>query len=209
MGRVGARQDDRRARGARPARSPRALLDQAHHPSQPAGDHHAILEALTGVEHNETRWQSARTLSRELACGAAVIFVDEAQNLSIECIEFLRWLHEEHPGRFALILIGGTSLHGRLAQSPQLTRRVYQPTRFGPLDRGRLDGYLRAFHPIYTHADAALLATIDERHCHGNFGFWARLTASAYDVCRANDTPTITADIADVAIARHREWAAA
>jgi len=166
----------------------------------------AILQELTGVEHDETRWHSARTLGRELERSAIVIFIDEAQNLSIECIEFLRWLHEEHPGRFALVLIGGVHLHGRLARSPQLMRRVFQPTRFSRMDPKRIDSYIRTFHPIYELADAALIARINEEHCDGNFGFWARLTASAYDVCRERNVPTITPEIAKIVIARHRGW---
>lgn len=166
----------------------------------------AILYAFTGVEHDETRWESARTLGRELERQPVAIFIDEAQNLSIECIEFLRWLHEEHPGRFALILIGGVQLHGRLARSPQLMRRVFQPTRFKALHADHIDGYLRTFHPIYEHADPQLIATIDHRHCQGNFGFWARFTTSAYDVCRERQLTTLTADIAELAIARHQEW---
>lgn len=165
-----------------------------------------ILHKLTGVEHDETRWESARTLGRELARGPVVIFVDEAQNLSIETIEFLRWLHEEHPGRFALVLIGGVHLHGRLARSPQLMRRVFQPTRFSAMDPKRIDSYVRIFHPIYESADSSLIARIDEQHCDGNFGFWARFTASAYDLCRERNVATITPEIAKLVIARHRGW---
>jgi hypothetical protein len=165
-----------------------------------------ILHRLTGVEHDETRWNSARTLGRELARHPIVIFVDEAQNLSIDCIEFLRWLHEEHPGRFALILIGGAQLHGRLSRSPQLMRRVFQPTRFKPLDPRHIDGYLRTFHPIYERAEPGLIARVDQQHCEGNFGFWARFTASAYDVCRERGSATLTADVADLVVARHQEW---
>lgn len=165
-----------------------------------------ILHMLTGVEHDETRWASARTLGRELARRPVTIFVDEAQNLSIESIEFLRWLHEEHPGRFALILIGGSQLHGRLARSPQLTRRVFQPTRFKPLDPRHLDGYLRTFHPIYKDAEAQVITYVDQRHCDCNFGFWARFTASAYDLCRERGLKTLSAEVADIAIGRHDEW---
>ncbi len=167
----------------------------------------AILYALSGVEHDETRWQSARTLARELRHREhVVIFIDEAQNLSIECIEFLRWLHEEHPGRFALALIGGVQLHGRLSRSPQLMRRIYQPSHFGRLHGPRVHEYLRIFHPIYADADGALIASIDEQHCEGNFGYWARITASAYDVCRERGVDTITREIADIAIGRHDGW---
>ncbi len=166
-----------------------------------------ILLALTGVEHDETRWQSARTLKRDLReRDQAVIFIDEAQNLSIECIEFLRWLHEELPGQFALAFIGGVQLRGRLARSAQLMRRVYQPSHFERLDAHRVDYYLRTYHPIYAAAERALITTIDDEHCDGNFGNWARLTASAYDVCREKDVDTITLQIANVAIQRHSAW---
>jgi type II secretory pathway predicted ATPase ExeA len=166
-----------------------------------------LLHALTGVEHDETRWQSARTLKREMRHRDHVaIFIDEAQNLSLECIEFLRWLHEAYPGRIALALIGGVQLHSRLSRSPQLMRRIYQPSRFQRLDGNRIDEYLRTFHPIYEAADRKLITAIDDRHCEGNFGYWARLTASAYDVCRELGVATITSQIADLAIRRHSSW---
>lgn len=165
-----------------------------------------VLHKLTGVEHDETRWQSARTLAREIRRRPIAIFVDEAQNLSIECIEFLRWLHEEHPGRIALILVGGVQLRGRLARSPQLMRRVFQPTQFKPLQSDRLHSYLRVFHPIYAQAAPELIAEIDRRHCCGNFGFWSRLTASAYELCRQSDLRTITPETAEIAITLHQQW---
>ena len=67
----------------------------------------AILENLTGVFHDETRWDAARTLKHELQERPRMVIVDEAQNAGLDCIAWLRWLHEEVPGRLTLLLVGG------------------------------------------------------------------------------------------------------
>lgn len=103
-----------------------------------------ILERLLGVEHDETRWQSARTMKHELRDQPRTVIIDEAQNLSLECIEWLRWLHEEVPGRLTLLLVGGPQVRARLLRSPQLVRRIFQPTAFRSLSTRSVVSTIRA-----------------------------------------------------------------
>ncbi len=162
-----------------------------------------ILERLTGVWHNETRWDGARVLKHELEDRPRMVVIDEAQNLSLECIEWLRWLHEEVPGRLTLLFVGGPQVRGRLLRSPQLARRIFQPTAFHALPASSVLAAIRAFHPIYERAADDLITDIDRRHCEGNFGHWAKLSVTAYEMCHERDLDTITADIAEIAIRRN------
>lgn len=164
----------------------------------------AILERLTGVWHDETRWQGARTLEHELRERPRSVIVDEAQNLSLECIEWLRWLHEEVPGRLMLLFVGGPQVRARLLRSPQMARRIFQPTAFHALPAESVIATIRAFHPIYRDAPEDLVADIDRRHCHGNFGHWSRLSTTAYEMCMERGLESITSEIADVAIRRNQ-----
>lgn len=164
-----------------------------------------MLEEITGVEHDYTRWDAARAIKRELRQRPRLVVVDEAQNLDTVSIEWLRWLHEEIPGCLTLLLVGGPQLRACLRRSPQLVRRIFQPSAFRVLPAESVTATIRSFHPIYHAADEALIADVDRRHCHGNFGHWAQLSITAYEMCRDSDQPTITPAIADIAMRRNQD----
>lgn len=163
-----------------------------------------ILERLTGVDHDETRWDSARTLKRELQERPRTVIVDEAQNAGLECIDWLRWLHEEAPGRLTLLLVGGPQVRAVLMRSPQLVRRIFQPTAFRALPAAAVLATIRSFHPMYLDAADELILDTDRRHCHGNFGHWAQISVTAYEMCEEQGLSTITPAIADIAIRRNQ-----
>lgn len=162
----------------------------------------AILERLTGVFHDETRWQAARTLTLELRERPRMVIVDEAQNAGLDCIEWLRSLHEEVPGRLTLLFVGGPQVRARVMRSPQLTRRIFQPTAFRALPAATVLATIRSFHPIYEEAAEELILDVDRRHCHGNFG---QLNITAYEMRHEQGLSTITEQIADLAIRRNQE----
>ena len=164
----------------------------------------AILERLTGVFHDETRWEAARTLTLELRERPRMVIVDEAQNAGLDCIEWLRWLHEEVPGRLTLLFVGGPQVRARVMRSPQLTRRIFQPTAFRALPATAVLATIRSFHPMYEDASEELILDVDRRHCHGNFGHWAQLSVTAHEMCREQGLSTITQQIADIAIRRNQ-----
>lgn len=58
---------------------------------------------------------------------------------------------------------------------------------------------------MYEDADDALILDIDRRHCSGNFGHWAQLSITAYEMCSEQGLTTITPQIADIAIRRNQE----
>ncbi len=164
----------------------------------------SILDRLTGVIHNETRWESARLLKAVLQEQPRAVIIDEAQNATLESIEWLRWLHEEVPGRLTLLFVGGPQVRARLLRSPQLARRIFQPTAFRALPSKSVLATIRSFHPIYTDADDELILNADQRHCHGNFGHWAQISVTAYEMCREQNLSTIDSQIMDIAIQRNQ-----
>jgi DNA polymerase III delta prime subunit len=165
----------------------------------------AILERLTGVAHDETRWEAARTLTHELQERPRMVIIDEAQNAGLDCIEWLRWLHEEVPGRLTLLFVGGPQVRARVMKSPQLTRRIFQPTGFRALPAASVLATIRSFHPMYEAVDDELILDVDRRHCHGNFGHWAQLSITAFEMCQELGLKTITPKIANIAIRRNQE----
>lgn len=166
-----------------------------------------LVKDATGVNPEETRWRGAYTLELELARLAdrgrrCHLTIDEAQNLSAECIEWLRWLHFETERPFSLLLVGGPQLADRLSASPQLVRRVFRATRFRPMPTAEVVPTLRAYHKIYAEADEHLLAEIDSQRFEGNFGKWLNFSIDAYDECLQDGVPTLTREIANRVLER-------
>lgn len=170
--------------------------------SNPAMLARELVIRATGVEKTRgTRWYSGSVLQRELEIvssdhGTCLITIDEAQNLSLACIEWLRWLHFETNRIFAVLLVGGPQLPDSLSKSPQLMRRIYRPTKFSATPRDEVVDFLRAYHDIYAKSDEALLLRLDDRRHKGNLGAWMNFTMSAHDRCRAIGRDTVTEDVA-------------
>jgi DNA transposition AAA+ family ATPase len=59
--------------------------------------------------------------------------VDEAQRLTSECIEFLRYLHDHPRTRFALMLMGGDDAWTVLSREPMLRSRIFRRVNVTPL----------------------------------------------------------------------------
>ncbi|MDP8909612.1 MAG: ATP-binding protein [Chloroflexota bacterium] len=105
-----------------------------------------------------------------------MVIVDEAQNAGLDCIEWLRSPHEEVPGRLTLLFVGGPQVRARVMRSPQLTRRIFQPTAFRALPAAAVLATIRSFHPIYEEAAEELILDVDRRH-------WARQLRAAEHHC--------------------------
>ena len=113
-----------------------------------------------------------------------IIVIDEAQRLSRECIEFLRYLHDHPVTRFALVLVGGDGCWEVLAREPMLRSRIYRRVVFRPLSSRQVLDMVSRYHPLYQEAPADLVLFIDEYFGHGNFRNWAAFTRSAQELAR-------------------------
>lgn len=153
-------------------------------PSRPTMLHVAqrLLEELTGEAPKGSRFALSDRLCRLLADRPRLICVDEAQWLNRECIEYLRHLHDQPVSRFGLLLVGGDGCWEVLSREPMLRSRIYRRVQFSAMDTATVVEVIPGYHPLYEHADAELIAFIDDCFCHGNFRSWAIFTATAIDL---------------------------
>lgn len=129
-----------------------------------------------------------------------VVVVDEAQRLNNECAEYLRYLHDPHETRFAMLLAGGNGCWETIRREPMLHSRVHEPVFFKPLGESALLQMLPNYHAMYEHADPELLLQIDQQRCHGILRHWSAFTASAAQLLAPRDEQTLTGAITEVVL---------
>jgi Cdc6-like AAA superfamily ATPase len=107
-----------------------------------------------------------------------VLIFDEAQRLNRECAEYLRYLHDPHTTRFAMVLAGGNGCWETIRREPMLHSRVHEPVFFKPLsDRAVLET-LPNYHAMYRDVEPELLLWVNEERCRGILRHWSAFTAS-------------------------------
>jgi hypothetical protein len=129
-----------------------------------------------------------------------ILVVDEAQRLSRECVDHLRYLHDQSRTDFALILSGGRGCMETLNQEPQLGRRASLRVEFTRLDEEEVLLHIPTYHPIYTEATSRALLQIDRTYAHGMFGLWANFTKRMVRVRERIGEQTSFDEVADIAM---------
>jgi DNA transposition AAA+ family ATPase len=130
----------------------------------------------------------------ELAVRPRTIVVDEAQRLTSESIEFLRYLHDHPHTRFALILVGGDDCWEVLSREPMLRSRIFRRVNICPLSGAQVCELMGAFHPIYAGVDTEVLLLVDDHFGHGNLRNWASFTHTAAALCTEHGRPRLDRD---------------
>jgi DNA transposition AAA+ family ATPase len=93
-----------------------------------------LFEQLTyGCAGRRSRFELMDRPVEELTVRPRAIVIDEAQRLTSECIEFLRYLHDHPHTRFALILVGGDGCWEVLSREPMLHSRIFRRVNVTPL----------------------------------------------------------------------------
>ena len=147
-----------------------------------------LLAAVTGVPSpNNDRFRLMARLAEELRSPHRLIVVDEAQHLNTECVELLRFLHDDPRTDFALVLVGGDGTWEVLSREPMLRSRVFRRVTFRPLRSNEVLELMREYHPIYSDVGDDLLMFIDDQFAHGNLRNWASFTLSAAALQRPLD----------------------
>jgi len=159
------------------------------------------LRTLTGVDHGGDRYRLITDLGSVLCEHPRFLIIDEAQRLNRDCIETLRHLHDDPATRFALALVGGNDCWTVLSRYPMLRSRIFARVTFQAMTFDQVLAVIPRFHSIYEHADAKLLASIDDHCAHGNFRDWASFTKRAAKLCAAADAATISDELARSALA--------
>jgi hypothetical protein len=108
-----------------------------------------------------------------------VLVFDEAQRVNRECAEYLRYLHDPHSTRFAMVLAGGNGCWETIRREPMLHSRVHEPVFFRALSDNAVLQMLPNYHAMYHRADPELLMWINQERCQGILRHWSAFTASA------------------------------
>lgn len=145
----------------------------------------ALLRQLTGVTPTGERFQLADELIDVLAEKPRLVVIDEAQNASHDCIEFLRHIHDDPDTDFALALTGGHRCWEVLQRYPMLHNRIYRRVEFSPMDLSTVYEAIPNFHRIYDGADAEVLTRIYDEFAGGVFRLWTAFTVDAVKACAA------------------------
>jgi len=165
----------------------------------------ALYRSLTGedaparITRHELSYEVIELLT-DVQGKPLVIALDEAQRLNTECIEYLRYLHDDSSTHFAVVLAGGDGCWEVIAAEPMLRSRVWEPTFFKPLSERALLELLPFFHAIYADVDHDLLLRINDRRCESNLRQWAGFTARALSLMDRLGEPKLTPELVQVAL---------
>lgn len=163
-----------------------------------------LLELLTGRPTRLDRFRAINRLVELLADRDRLLVIDESQLLNGDCIELLRYVHDQPATRFALVLVGGNGTWRVLSAEPMLASRIFRRVRFAPLTRPEICGHLTGYHPLYETVDPELIGWIDDVFAHGNLRHWAAFTLSATALAQEAGRPGLDEQIARNVRAAHR-----
>jgi len=166
-----------------------------------------LLQALNATtpyrQASTNRFQLTAALVRELARRPRLIVVDEAQRLSEECIELLRYLHDHDDTTFGLLYVGGNGCWKVLSRQPMLRSRVWRRLTFTPIPAAEIPTTIRAYHPLFHDVDDDLLLQVDTRFAHGIWRNWALFAATAHLLAHRADRTRLDAEIVANTFALH------
>jgi DNA transposition AAA+ family ATPase len=164
----------------------------------------AIAIALIGEVPSGSRHELSYHLQEVLVDqgdGKALVLVfDEAQRLNRECAEYLRYLHDPHNTRFAMVLAGGDGCWETIRREPMLHSRVHEPVFFRPLSDTAVLQMLPNYHAMYRKADPELLPWVNQERCRGILRHWSAFTASAAQQLASTQERVLSKAIAAVVL---------
>lgn len=128
--------------------------------------------------------------------------IDEAQWLNRECLEYLRYLHDDPRTTFALLLVGGAGCYEVISREPMLSSRLYTHLRFSSLTPDEVRTVIPVYHPIYKDVPGSLINHINMEWPRGNFREWAKFTDHARRLVRKSGREVVDVEIARNVIAR-------
>jgi hypothetical protein len=134
-----------------------------------------LLRALGGHQTQGRKGDLVDPLL-ELLAAPQILVVDEAQRLSRECVDHLRYLHDQCRTDFTLVLSGGRGCMETLSREPQLARRTPLRVEFTRLTEDEVVEYLPSYHAIYRDVPPGSLLQVDRIYAHGMFGLWVNFT---------------------------------
>lgn len=162
-----------------------------------------LLEQLTGRPTRLDRFRATSRLVELLADAERLVVIDESQLLTGDCLELLRYLHDQPTTRFGLVLVGGNGTWQVLSREPMLASRVFRRVCFAPLRRDEVLERLPAYHALYADCSPDLIAMVDDVFAHGNLRHWAAFTLSARQLAAEVGRPILDEQLARNVFALH------
>jgi DNA transposition AAA+ family ATPase len=134
-----------------------------------------IFSAVTGKRPRiqMTEYQLTEETVDVLDGLRAVIVIDEAQNLNVNALRQIRYLHDRPTTRALLILIGSDVLTA-IRRVPELDSRVARRVHVKELRGEQIGDVVTQLHPIL---EATTTVTLNElaRYAKGNLRQWVRI----------------------------------
>lgn len=134
-------------------------------------------------------------MAYELARTPRILVLDEAQHVTTEAMQLLRWLYDRPDAKFALTIVATPKLWRRIP--PELESRITTDIRIERINDDQAPILLAGYHPIFTTAEPELLAHLNRTQARGEFRWWAKFLGRA-----AGYLPklggTLTADAAEI-----------
>ncbi|MFJ8608074.1 AAA family ATPase [Streptomyces sp. NPDC093675] len=126
-----------------------------------------------------------RLILEALRARRPVLALDEAQQLSDTCFEYLRYLYDQSDG-LCIVLISAEHAGHALREQRMLASRTAAWLQTAPLQRAHVPTAIRRLHPLWRQATAETLHRVDNCYAHGNLRRWTLLT---HHVQRSQTTP--------------------
>jgi type II secretory pathway predicted ATPase ExeA len=162
-----------------------------------------LLEAVTGVPHDDVLRRLGRALRAVLASTPRLIVVDEAQHLNTETIEYLRYLWDAPETSFGILFVGGNGCWEVLAREPMLRTRISRQVEFKRLTDRQVLELAPKYHRIYAKASREDLLLINDRFARGLFRNWGIFTNDAACFCDDLGRETVDTEIIQNVFALH------
>lgn len=131
-----------------------------------------------------------------------LVVIDEAQRLTAECVDHLRYLHDQPSSNFGLALAGGVRCMEVLSQEPQLGRRASLRVEFTLLQPDEVCDYVRRFHPMYAGVADGLIGKADRLYAHGTPGLWTNLTKRFQRLLAGSEARVVNEELLEAALVR-------
>ncbi|MFI5775166.1 AAA family ATPase [Streptomyces sp. NPDC051658] len=141
-------------------------------------------------------------LKATLAAHPRTLVLDEAQWLSSDQLEYIRYLWDDPYTQLAVIFVGGEGCHATLRKEPMLSSRIFIWQRFTRLTTDEVLETIPLYHPIWADADPKDITYADSRAAHGNFRNWARLTAHTLTALNRTGRPRVDQEVLRWAFSR-------
>lgn len=163
-----------------------------------------LLSRLTGDHYSGPRYRLDEHLIEALMQTPMLLVVDEAQRLSLQGVEYLRFLWDEAVLRsqhgngeaFGLVLVGGHRCYQTLIRYRALSSRVASWAEITPIPASEVVEVIRSFHPLLAKANSGLLEEIDDLYAHGLLRNWATFVKRAQPLCAKLGLDTVDERVA-------------